>query len=90
MKKIGRIERAGDPDTGLDVHQTSFAPGLKPETPKEDLKGEPDPDGDGAFVSDFLPCHYFGLCLAFLITIVTNFNRRFLWDQHWRVGNKAF
>lgn len=50
MKYIGEIERA-HPDG---AHQSSFYPHNRPLVIEQ--------DDDGAYSSNFLPCHYFGEC----------------------------
>ena len=57
MKHIGKIER-----NHVEPHLTSFAPYLKPPIQQTGATAD-DEDDDGSYISDYLPCHYFGSCL---------------------------
>jgi hypothetical protein len=55
MIHIGQIERDHP-----EAHQNSFAPHPKPKMNRTGATGY-DKHDDGSYISDYLPCHYFGL-----------------------------
>jgi hypothetical protein len=81
MKAIGEIECGQIVlEPPIPIHLTSFYPYPKPGLPRQ-ANTKRNKLEDDSWVSDFLPCHYFGLySLAFLKFLANGINRLHSWN----------